>query len=192
MKKLILSLSVVVFLLSCGTKSKTTSNKSDSSVVETAETNLSIEHQHDEIEDKHYYAISKPLTVLDGNKGFTVSVFFKKPKEKIVYQGLAINSNRFGGCVEDAILYILFQDGTKLQVKQWNDFNCEGNIYLDFNKTELKKLNKPIKAVKLVNGRGYESFDKTFTDEQDVNYFTNVLDALNNQRVIEVKELTGY
>jgi hypothetical protein len=191
MKKLLLVFTVSVSLFSCGKKSETTS-KSDSTKVESVKSELSIEHQHDEIEGKDYYLISKSLDVLDGNKGFTVSVMFKKPKDKISYWGVMINAKRMGICFEDATLYVLFQDGTKLQLKQWNDFNCDGDVFLDFNKTQLTKLNKPIKAIKLVNGRDFKSYEKTLTDDQDINYFINVLDALTNQRVEDVKELTGY
>ena len=191
MKKLFVLAVISVSLFSCGKKSDTTS-KSDSTVVESVQSDLSIQHQHDEIVDKHYYLISKPLDVLDGDKGFTVSVMFKKPKDKIVYNGVAVNANRLGVCVEDAVLYILFQDGTKLKLQQWNDFNCDGNVFLDFDKTELKKLAKPIKGIKLVNGRDFESYEKTLTDDEDINYFINVLDALTNQRVEDVKELSGY
>ena len=115
-----------------------------------------------------------------------------KPTKKLSYHGIAINANRFSGCQEDATLYVLFQDGTKLKLKQWNEFNCEGNVFLDFDKTALKKLAKPIKALKLVNGRDYEDFEKTLTEEEDINYFINVIDAINNKKIEDVKELTGY
>lgn len=157
-----------------------------------ADEEITIAHQRDEIEGKDYYSVSKPLMVRDGKEGFSIMVGFKNKQGKIVYNGIFVNAEKIGACQEDGILYILFQDGTKKQMKQWNDFNCDGNVFLDYDRTELNKLNKPIKALKMVNGRDYTSFEKTFTEESDINYFINVIKALESQKIIEVKELPSY
>ena len=195
MKKLLVFSMVSMVLFSCGSNSTSSTTKTDTTKEEVSkpiEEELTISHQHDEIEGKDYYSISKPLNLIDGKEGFSVNVFLKKTKDKVVYNGLAINATNVGSCQEDGILYVLFQDGTKTQLKQWNDFNCNGDIYLDLNRNEMKKLNKPIKAFKLVNGRDYTSYEKTLTDENDINYFINVFKAIENQKIIEVKELPTY
>ena len=195
MKKLLVLTMVSVTLFSCGSNSTTSTTETDTTKVEVSkpvEEELTIGHQHDEIEGKDYYGISKPLNLIDGKEGFSINVFFKKSKNEVVYSGLAINATNVGNCHEEDILYVLFQDGTKTQLKQWNDFNCDGNVYLDLYHKEMKKLNKPIKAFKLVNGRDYTSYEKTLTDENDINYFINVFKAIESQKIIEVKELPTY
>jgi len=156
------------------------------------EEEITIAHQRDEIEGKDYYSVSKPLMVRDGKEGFSIMVSFKNKQGKIVYNGILVNAEKVGTCQEDGILYILFQDGTKKQMKQWNDFNCNGNVFLDLDRSELNKLNKPIKALKLVNGRDFTSFEKTFTENRDINYFINVIKALEAQKITEVEELPTY
>jgi len=186
---------VSMVLFSCGSNSTTSTTKTDTTKVEVSkpiEEELAIAHRHDDIEGVDNYSISKPLDVTEGKNGFTMMLWFKKPKDKIIYSGFAINATRVGSCHEDDILYVLFQDGTKIQLKQWNSFNCSGDVFLDLYHNQLNKLNKPIKALKLVNGRDYTEYSKTLTDDNDINYFINVIKVIESQKVIEVKEMPGY
>lgn len=185
---------VTMVIYSCGSATTETTKKDSVAItqVQTEVEELSIAHQHDEIEGKDYYGVSKPLNLVDGKEGFSINIFFKKQKDKVVYSGFAINASRVGACHENSVLYVLFQDGTKTQLKQWNDFNCDGDVYLDLYHTELKKLNKPIKGMKLVNGRDYTSYEKMFTEESDMNYFINVLKLIEKQNIVEVKEMPTY
>jgi hypothetical protein len=194
MKKLLVLTMVSVTLFSCGSNSTNSSTKTDITKAEVSKPieELTIAHQRDEIEGSDYYSMSEPLFVKEGKDGFSMVLSLKQKQGKIVYNDIIVNASKIGSCHENTIIYVLFEDGTKTQLKQWNDFNCDGNVYLDLNHKELKKLNKPIKAIKLVNGRDYESFEKTFTEDFDKNYFVNVIKALENQKVIEVKELPTY
>lgn len=179
---------------SCGTSNAETQNTTKTSEVKIDEKKdeLVVAHQRDEIEGSDYYSMSEPLFVKEGKDGFSIVLSLKQKQGKIVYNDIMVNASKVGACHENTIIYVLFEDGTKTQLKQWNDFNCDGNVYLDLNHKELKKLNKPMKAIKLVNGRDYESFEKTFTEDFDKNYFVNVIKALETQKIIEVKELPTY
>ena len=85
----------------------------------------------------------------------------------------------------------LFMLPEELQRSIYETF--DNKIYfLDLYHNQLNKLNKPIKALKLVNGRDYTEYSKTLTDDNDINYFINVIKVIESQKVIEVKEMPGY
>jgi hypothetical protein len=61
----------------------------------------------------------------------------------------------------------------------WRDFNCKGGLGFDLYGKFREDLSKSIKAIKFVNGRGYESYEKVLTKSEDKNYFINVFKALD-------------
>jgi hypothetical protein len=196
MKKVSMVLMITLTSLtiySCSNTSATPNSKSETTKVEEVKKEqITLAHQYDEIEGKDYYGISKPLILMQGKEGFNINIFAKKIKGKIVYSGLALNVQNVGSCHEEDILYVLFEDGTKEQFKQWNNFNCTGDVYLDLYHTQLEKFNKPIKGFKLVNGRTYDSYEKMLDNDDDKNWFVNVINAFKEQNIVEVKELPTY
>jgi len=145
---------------------------------------LKILYQKDAMTDNEYVYISDNLLCsIDGKVGFSISPRFKIDKDKTIkYNGIVVKSNGVGSCMENDELIILFEDSTKLTLKSWNKFNCEGNSYFDFQKSSLKDINKKIKAIRLMNGRSYESFTYTLKNENEKNYFIYATDLLNGQK----------
>jgi hypothetical protein len=90
-----------------------------------------------------------------------------------------IGVSNIGNCFENDKIFILFEDGTKMEMTSWRDFNCKGDIGFDLHATMREKLSKPIKGIKFQNGRDYSSFEKMITDLNDKNYFVNVFSALD-------------
>ena len=81
-------------------------------------------------------------------------------------------------CNEDNTLIILFDNEEKIVLKSWNKFNCKGNAYFTFSKSNIEMLkNTPIAKVRITNGRSY----KHYTSESiNKNYFIEFYNALIN------------
>ena len=141
-------------------------------------------HWVDKMEDVEYLepnwnliAIKNPQT----KQGFWIRPSFKKKEDGLwYYDGLVGMANKVGYCHEEDYLIILFEDSSKVRVDMWNRFNCSGDIYLDWDKSIVNELKiKPIKSMRLVNGRSFDSYDITYTKKEDKNYFINVFKALD-------------
>ena len=145
-------------------------------------------HEHDVMSDKDYYTLDKSLLCSDdGKKGFIVDFWLKKKGNKVEYQGLMITAAQIGSCHEKDEMIVLFDDGTKETFNMWNDFNCKGNVWMDWNKSGINTLNKSIKAIRLTNGRSYDSFTKEFKVESEKNFFIDAIKVVNNQTIVEKK-----
>tara|TARA_B100000459_G_C8516413_1_gene174227 strand:- start:8 stop:652 length:645 start_codon:yes stop_codon:yes gene_type:complete len=87
-------------------------------------------------------------------------------------------------CVENVALLFLFDDGSKLQIKSWNKFNCKGNAWYTVS---LKQLNilatKKIKKIRVQDGKSYKTITKEL-DAPDKSYFINMAKALKDKKVI--------
>jgi hypothetical protein len=114
----------------------------------------------DVMTDKEYAFGSEDLLCSnDGKNGFNIHIFFNNKNGAVSYSGLMVNSAGLGRCFEKDELFILFDDGTKVSYKSWNDFNCEGKSYFDLYGKYLDDLSeKNIKAIRFQNGRTSESF----------------------------------
>jgi hypothetical protein len=78
----------------------------------------------------------------------------------------------------------LFEDDSKMQLKAWNKFNCEGNSFMDLKGTSFEALSsKKIKAVRFQNGRTMDSFTYLLKNEEQ-SYFLEAAAALNEKRII--------
>ena len=145
-------------------------------------------HEHDIMSDKDYNLLDKNLLCSDdGKKGFVVDFWLKKKGDKVEYQGLMITAAQIGSCHEKDELIVLFDDGTKESFSMWNDFNCKGNVWMDWNKSGINTLNKSIKAIRLTNGRSYDSFTKEFKVPSEKNFFIDAIKAVNSQTIVEKK-----
>jgi hypothetical protein len=132
--------------------------------------------------DKEYiYSKDRILYTEDAKKGFSVSISWNFEKSKVNYNGISVKSVGIGNCVENDDLIILFEDNTKVSLKSWNKFNCNGNSYFDLNTKELNNLNKRIKAIRFQNGRTFESSTYEVSKEKDITFFIDAKNALDMQ-----------
>ena len=137
-------------------------------------------YEKDEFTDKEYLFVKKNLLVTnDGKKGFSLYPSFEKKDGIWVYDGI-YGVSTVGNCFENDKIFILFEDGTKIEMTSWRDFNCDGDLGFDISASMREKLSKPIKGIKFQNGRDYSSFEKMFTLANDKNYFVNVFSALDD------------
>lgn len=136
-------------------------------------------YEKDEFTDKEYLFVKKNLVVSnDGKKGILLYPSFKKINGTWTYNGLS-GVSTVGNCFENDQIFILFEDGTKMDMTSWRDFNCKGDIGFDLYAKMRDNLSKPIKGIKFQNGRDYSSFEKMLTEPNDKNYFVNVFNALD-------------
>ena len=85
-----------------------------------------------------------------------------------------------GNCCENNKLIILFEDGSKINLVSWNDFDCEGNAYFSLTDTQKNKLAKlPIKTVRVTNGYSYESI--TSSKGYNKRHFIQLFHCIDNK-----------
>ena len=133
--------------------------------------------------DKEYINIDKVFMASNDSKnGFFIKPTFKILDGVVKYNGLIVISSGVGSCMENDRLIILFEDNTKVELKSWQNFNCKGTSYFDLHSKELENLNKRVKAIRLTNGRSYESYTFETKTEEEKNYFIIANTLLINQK----------
>ena len=143
-------------------------------------------YEKDKMTDKEYLICNWKLIALKTKStGFLLKPEFVKDDSLWLYNGLTCLVAGIGGCHEDDFLIILFDDGTRVRTEMWNKFDCEGNVYLDWDK-ELEEVlrTKSINTIRLTNGRSFDYHEVTYTKKEDKNYFItyfNKLDEFNSK-----------
>jgi len=99
------------------------------------------------------------LANAEESMGFTVQPVFSESNELdiLVIKNIGIGSS----CVENSTCIILFDDGTKLNLEAWNDFNCDGTNYMSLNRKQREHLlTSPIDRWRFTNGRDYVKYTR--------------------------------
>lgn len=78
----------------------------------------------------------------------------------------------------------MFEDSSKINLVNWNDFNCKGVCYFKLKRSDIETLSSK-KLLKITNGRTFESFTKKI-DIEDNDYFIQVAQALKNKNIKQV------
>jgi hypothetical protein len=141
---------------------------------------IKLTYSKDAFTDKESLRSEQKFMVSDdgGKNGFILYPAFEKDGGKWKY-GYIGGVSTIGNCFENDKVYFIFDDGTKFEMISWRDFNCKGGLGFDLNGDYRNDLSKSIKAVKFVNGRSYDSYEKILTKSEDKNYFINVFKALD-------------
>jgi len=136
-----------------------------------------------------YYSASKGLkAVKDAKKWFLIEPIIKKNEEdKVECTGLFIKFSGIGACNQNDVLDFLFEDGSRLQIKAWNQFGCKSNsgFFIDSTNalgeclTSIKLLNKAVKSIRFSNGRTHDNLTVDLP-LKDRNYFVELNEALGN------------
>lgn len=138
----------------------------------------------DSMDDKVYCQASRVMVCMNTeNKriGFYLFPIIDFEKEKASISGIAVCMKNIGSCVENNEITILFEDDSKIKIKSWNDFNCEGNAWFNITNDDLSKLSSlKIKKIKMQNGRTYDSY--THEIKEDSDYFIQSFSAIKNNK----------
>lgn len=150
-------------------------------------------YEKDKMTDEEYLSVNWNLIAAKTQKtGFLVKPTFSKTDSIWKYDGLTVLAAGIGGCHEDDYLIIMFEDGSKVRTNMWNKFNCSGDVYMDWDKEIENDLRtKPIKIVRLTNGRSFDYHEVTYTKSEDKNYFITYfkkLDEFNSRSKSVVKK----
>lgn len=132
----------------------------------------------DTMEDETYYMTSYDLVVAneDRSRGAKLTIHLTEGK----FGFLTAKLIGLGNCVEDNKIIILFEDNTKITLTSWNDFNCEGNAYLNLTPQQLTKLTTlEVKTIRLTNGYNYNSI--TSSEITNPRYFIQLIYAIDNK-----------
>lgn len=144
--------------------------------------NAQITKTVDTMSDKIYWTDKGIVSMddADNDQGFRMSWNFEydNPKEAVL-KGLSFKVLGLS-CLEDVTVIILFENGEKFSIKNWNKFNCKGNAWYKLTKDQRKMLmTLPISKVKVTNGRNYKSILSTISSI-DKNHFVGIaLEASN-------------
>jgi hypothetical protein len=147
----------------------------------------------DEFTDKVSFSSEGSMLMYEdgGNmksEGMIGVLFLSEKKGKIVPSTFYLKVIGIEGCIDEgSTLDIIFDNDEKLQLVNWNKFNCDGTNYFDIrSKEELFKKNK-IKALKYTNKRNYNSMIvRENIDDENSSYLMNLLlelDKINNGEV---------
>ena len=143
----------------------------------------------DEMDGKTYYIPSSNLICYNDeiHKGFNIHPLINPEDKKV--SGLSVKMKNIGKCVENNELIILFEDDSKIILKSWNEFNCEGKAYFSISKVELRKLSsKKIRKIRVTNGCSGDSYTSD-VEQKDQSYFIKYFRMLKNEQIFEYKEI---
>lgn len=116
----------------------------------------------DEFTDEVDYFVEGMVFYADGGdlktKGMIMQLFLKSKNEKLKAGTMYFKVAGMTGCIDKgSTLIVMFENGTKTTLTNFNSFSCKGVNYFSIaGKEDLFKNNK-IKAFKYTNKRTYES-----------------------------------
>ena len=144
--------------------------------------NAQITKTVDTMSDKIYWTDKGIVSMDDADnaQGFRMSWNFEydNPKEAVL-DGLSLKVLGLS-CLEDVTVIILFENGEKFSIKNWNKFNCKGNAWYNLTKNEKEMLmTLPINKVKVTNGRNYKSVLSTISSSNKNHFVDTALRASN-------------
>ena len=127
--------------------------------------------------NEYLFTESDLLITNDGKSGFKIYPYFTKKDGKWEYSFISGKST-IGNCFENEI-YFIFDDDSKFEMSNAISPLQLKSFQVDLRGKFKQELSKPIKAIKFVNGRTYDSFTKTLNDVNDKNYFINCFKSLD-------------
>ena len=147
----------------------------------------------DEFSDKVSYDSGSVIMYEDGGdmktEGMVAMLFLRESKERKKKGMLEVSTFYLKvigieGCVDEgSTLDLIFENGEKTKLVNWNDFDCKGTNYFSLtNKEGLFKSNN-IKAIKYTNKRNYDSMIIKENIGEFSSYIKNVmmeLDKINS------------
>jgi len=140
---------------------------------------LTIQEIKDDMTDKVTYLTSESLMCAtpDLSLGFRIDPNITVVNDKKVVNNIIVLMVGLGSCNEKNQMIILFENGDKITLVSWNDFNCKGTSYFSLNKATTDKLKEhKIAKIRLTNGNTY----KNYTSELEyTNYFIELYSVLN-------------
>lgn len=132
-----------------------------------------------------YYPSERVVTNNSSNtQGVFLQPLITEKSGKLEVENIICTSVRIGNCNENDNLILMFEDSTKINLRSWNDFNCEGKSYFSINTSNREKLaSKKVIKLYFQNGRSYDSFTSEIKEDQQ-EYFVKIIADCRENKVI--------
>lgn len=134
--------------------------------------------KHDEVEGTTYVSQKYPILLLGNEKSIGMQWIRTEENIKI----LVIKAIGASPCIDKGSdIQFLFRDGTRLTIKNENDFNCKNNVFAYFggvfgkSKTLDILKSKSIKIIRIWTMDSYVELPFTIEDSQS---FTDVINCM--------------
>jgi glycerate kinase len=130
----------------------------------------------------HVYSSRRFICANEAGKiGFIVSAVIKSD---IIITATMIG---IGGCNENDVIIILFENGEKIVKTSWKKFNCDGETYFDVNEKDMQLLRtQTLSKIRMTNGRTHDNYTGD-VKSKDRRYFIQLLYALDNNLITDKK-----
>jgi len=135
----------------------------------------------------------------DKTQSFRIELDILEREDKtIMSNGLTLKVVGLGNCFKNDNLIFLFENGQKISITSWNDFNCEGDIWFFLNDggsqwykdsetyTDILKAQKLVK-IRYTNGSSHESLTREISGNNQ-NYFIELFKLIAENKVVPCKE----
>lgn len=100
---------------------------------------------------------------------------------------LVLRMTGIGNCNENDEIIILFENGQRISKGSFASFNCKGDAYFEFSKSDMDILRKqPMSKIRVTNGRSHDSYTGD-VEVKDKRYFIQLFYALDNMLISEKK-----
>jgi hypothetical protein len=141
----------------------------------------------DDFDDTRSLTSGGEILYEDGGDLKTKGMLFigstKKKKNKyqlgsIILQAVGLKSS----CVDEgSTLDIIFENGEKIKLTSWNDFNCKGTSYFDLSDNHRKNFSESkIKAVRYTEKKSREKMtSKDEITKSNANYLYDLIKEIN-------------
>jgi hypothetical protein len=145
-------------------------------------------YQDDMTDKVYHFSSGLMVTNEDKSEGFRLQLDIKETDDKtIASNGLTLKVVGIGNCFEKDNLIFLFENGQKISLTSWNDFNCEGDSWFYLNEgytetyTDLLKVQKLVK-IRFENGSSHESLTREISGNNQ-NYFIELFKLIAENKV---------
>jgi hypothetical protein len=133
------------------------------------------------------YYVEDELIVTNANesRAFRFHPQVQMKNDKLTCVGIIALMLNIGNCNEHDTLILLLEDGSKITLKSWNDFNCKGNSWYNIGKDDLALLrqHKIVKA-QIQNGYSYESLVNDVAPQYQ-DYFFRFFQSLDENKPVK-------
>jgi len=119
----------------------------------------------DEFTDETKLTVSDYIVIYeDGgnmtNEGMVITLFLRKGKKNSIDLGsFYVRIEGGEGCVDtNSTLDVIFENGEKTRLLNWNEFDCSGDNYFRLSKKNIALFkSSKVKAIKYTNSRNYDT-----------------------------------
>ena len=128
---------------------------------------------------------------------FWLTTLTKSKDKKIKLRTLVVKAYGLeSNCVgEDSTLDIILENGEKIKLTSWNDFNCDGNNYFTLSSNDVAKVSESkMKAVRYTEKRSFEKITvKKELSEENSAFLQNSIIEINevNAGNLSIAECDG-